>query len=104
VARISDRNGRLYHMFGLDRGGIRELFGLRVWLRGLWAALFERHGFGSIQADPFQMPGVYVYENGNLITGFQHRQASDRPDYLGIIAKAMRMQQSAPAIDPSATA
>jgi peroxiredoxin len=88
VPRISDPDCCLYRMFGLDKGGLRQLFGLRVWIRGLIAGVFAGHWIGSARGNPFQMPGVYVFEHGRLVTGFQHHQASDRPDYMMLIRKA----------------
>lgn len=88
ATRISDPDRRLYRMFGLDKGGIRELFGLRVWLRGLFAGVFAGHGIGSARGNPFQMPGVYVFHKGEVVNGFQHQQASDRPDYMTLVHQA----------------
>ncbi len=95
VPRISDPDRRLYQMFGLDRGGIRELFGLKVWLRGVTAGLFAGHGIGGARGNPFQMPGVYVFSDGNLVSGYQHSQASDRPDYLGLVKQALSTVRAA---------
>ena len=90
LPRISDTDRRLYQMFGLDAGGVRELFGVRVWVRGFVAGLLSGHGIGRVQGNPFQMPGVYVVDHGNILTGFQHNQASDRPNYCSLIAQANR--------------
>lgn len=88
LTRVSDAGRRMYEMFGLDRGSLGQLFGLRVWFRGLIAGLFAGHGLGTVRGNPFQMPGVFVLDRGKLVSGFQHRVASDRPDYLGLICQA----------------
>ncbi len=88
ISSISDPECRLYRMFGLDHGGVRELFGLKVWARGVTAGLFGGHGIGKVRGNAFQMPGVYIMHGGKLITGFQHRQASDRPDYIALIQRS----------------
>lgn len=88
VPRISDPQCRLYRQFGLDLGDFRQLFGLRVWLRGLVAGVLHGHGLGWPVANSFQMPGVFTYYRGRVIEGFQHDQASDRPDYVELAERA----------------
>ena len=81
VPRIADPNCRLYRQFGLDLGSFTELLGLRVWFRGFVAAVLNGHGVGRLQGNSFQMPGAYLYHCGQILGGFQHAHASDRPDY-----------------------
>lgn len=81
LPRIADPDCRLYRLFGLDLGSFTELFGLRVWLRGFIAGVLNGHGVGRLQGNGFQMPGAYIYHCGQILGGFQHAQASDRPDY-----------------------
>ncbi len=88
VPRISDPQCRLYRQFGLDLGSFRQLFGLRVWQRGIVAGLLQGHGLGWAQGNSFQMPGVFMYYQGRVIDGFLHDQASDRPDYVGLAIQA----------------
>ncbi|TWT64885.1 SelL-related redox protein [Allorhodopirellula solitaria] len=88
VPRISDPNCRLYRQFGLDLGEFRQLFGLQVWLRGIFAGLFQGHGLGWPHSNSFQMPGVFTYYRGQVIEGFQHDRASDRPDYVELAKRA----------------
>ena len=85
LPRISDPECRLYRQFGLDLGGFSQLFGLRVWLRGLVAGLLNGHGIGAARGNTFQMPGAYVYHHGQISAGFRHNFASDRPDYVELI-------------------
>ncbi|MCO8122048.1 SelL-related redox protein [Stieleria sp. TO1_6] len=88
VPRISDPECRLYRQFGLDLGGFHQLFGLRVWLRGIVAGVFHGHGIGRAQGNTFQMPGVFTYYHGQVIEGYQHELASDQPDYLELARRA----------------
>jgi len=81
LPRISDPTCRLYRQFGLDLGGFSDLFGLRVWMRGLWFGVVNGHGIGAILGNSFQMPGVYLYHCGTILGGFRHETASDRPNY-----------------------
>ncbi|MBM80576.1 MAG: hypothetical protein CMJ78_08285 [Planctomycetaceae bacterium] len=81
VPRIADPGCRLYRLFGLDLGSFTELLGPRVWLRGFTAAVLNGHGVGRLRGNGFQMPGAYIYHCGQILGGYQHSQASDRPDY-----------------------
>jgi peroxiredoxin len=79
--RISDPDRNLYKAFGLQRGGILEVLGPKVWLRGFLAAIIEGHGFGKIRGDAFQLPGVFLLHKGQILKDFRHKTAADRPDY-----------------------
>jgi peroxiredoxin len=94
LPRISDPSCRLYRQFGLDLGGFSQLFGLKVWLRGLVAGLYGGHGIGAVQGNSFQMPGVYLYHCGVILDGYRHETASDRPDYLAL-ARQVEMAETA---------
>lgn len=101
LPRISDPQCRLYRQFGLDLGDFRQLFGLRVWLRGFVAGFLHGHGLGWPRANSFQMPGVFTYHRGRVIEGFQHDQASDRPDYVELAERAA--QPATPATELART-
>ncbi len=88
VDRICDGEQRLYDAFGLKRGGLGQLFGPKVLFRGIKAAIMGRHGIGRVSADSFQLPGVFLLGNSNVLRRFRHRSAADRPDYLGLCAMA----------------
>ncbi len=99
VPRISDPQCRLYRQFGLDLGDFRQLFGMRVWIRGIVAGLLHGHGLGWPQGNSFQMPGVFTYYQGQVIEGFQHDQASDRPDYVELAKRSSRPSPVAKAVE-----
>jgi len=80
--RISDPDLSLYNAFGLGRGNMRQIFGLRVWLRGFWAGIIKGHLVGSLRGDGWQMPGVFVIYKNRIIEAFRHEYASDKPNYL----------------------
>jgi peroxiredoxin len=88
LLRISDPELKLYRAFGLERGTVRQLFGPRVWIRGIVAGLFDRHGVGALAGDGFQMPGVFLIRKGAVEAAYLHRAASDRPDYAGLACAA----------------
>ena len=79
-------------------GGFAELLGPMVWFRGFMAALINGHGFGPLRGNGFQMPGVYLYHCGQILGGFQHIRASDRPDYAALANAFSQPEQVAVAI------
>ena len=83
VAVISDPERRLYRALDLGRGSLGQLFGPRIWWRGLMATL-RGHFVGRLVGDGFQMPGAFVLHEGRVIRAFRHRDASDRPDFDGL--------------------
>ncbi len=84
VAHISDPERNFYASFGLVKGNMTQLFGLQSWIRGFQAGIMEGHGIGPMLGDGFQMPGVFVIQEGQVVESFIHKLASDRPDYLGL--------------------
>lgn len=82
VPRVSDPELDLYRAFGLGRASLGQAFGPRVWMRGASALLSGGYGIGRVIGDGFQMPGVFLVENGGVVRSYYHRRASDRPDYL----------------------
>ncbi len=82
---ISDPRKSLYRAFGLPRGGVGDLFGPKVWLRGIQAAILGRHGIGRLVGDGFQMPGVFLLFHGEIVRSYRHQSAADRPDYLQLV-------------------
>ncbi|EAQ78949.1 redoxin domain-containing protein [Blastopirellula marina] len=87
LPRISDPGCRLYRQFGLDLGSFSQLFGAKVWLRGIMAGIVGGHGIGFPRANSFQMPGIYLYHCGQILDGYQHERASDRPVYLDFVRR-----------------
>jgi len=87
VPRVSDPQRAVYRAFGLGRGDFLRLFGPRVWIRGFQAAVLHRHGFGKLVGDSFQMPGVFLIFHGEVLRGYRHQSAADRPDYAALASE-----------------
>ncbi len=86
--RILDPKQELYRAFGLKRGSAGQLYGPKVWWRGINAGILAGHGLGKPAADSSQMPGVFLLEQGLVAKRFRHRSASDRPDYAAFCARS----------------
>jgi len=82
---ISDPSTRVYQSFGLGKGNLNQLFGLKNWIRG-----FEAVSSGTFielkqVGDGFQMPGVFLIFKKSLEESYVHYYASDRPDYENML-------------------
>lgn len=92
VPRFSDPDRRFYQVFGLRTGGYRNLWKPRVLVRGFQAA--AEHGVGRPRGNPFQMPGVFLVDQGRVLAGTQLVTAADRPDYVSVVASHLSLGSS----------
>lgn len=83
VHRFSDPTCTLYEAFGLERGKLRQLFGPIVWFRAI-PAFLKGMGLGRLQGDGFRLPGVFVIQDGKVISRYRAQSAADRPNYVEI--------------------
>lgn len=82
ATHISDPHCTYYAVFGLIKNTITQLFGLQFFMRGFQAAIVEGHVPGPSLGDDFQMPGVFIIQDGEIRESFIHKLAYDRPDYV----------------------
>ncbi len=80
LPRISDPHRRLYRGLDLHRGRFGQLFGPKVWWRGIQAVL-AGHLVGKLVGAGTQMPGLFLLHDGRIVRSIRHRSAADRPDY-----------------------
>lgn len=85
VPRISDPDRALYRAFALNRAGFSDLFGPKVWLRAVSAAIIGHHWMGRPAGDSFQMPGAFLLFHGEIVRSYRHQSPADRPDYLDLV-------------------
>ena len=83
VARFRDPEAHLYRAFGLGRGKMGQILGWEVLRRG-FQALRGGHGQGRLTGDGFQMPGVFLLHQGQILQDFRHATIADRPDYVAL--------------------
>lgn len=87
IEHISNPSCDLYASFGLTKGTASQLFGLKNWIRGFEVTVIKGTPLGLRQiGDGFQMPGVFLIDEGNIKDSYIHTSASDRPDYESIIS------------------
>lgn len=86
VTNISDPSCSIYAAFGLVKGNVGQLFGLKVWARTAELALTGKVIPTIYQiGDGFQMPGIFAIHNGNIVEEFIHKSVADVPDYDTIL-------------------
>lgn len=85
VPRIADPRCELYRAFGLGKGGFLELFGPRVWWRGA-IALFRGCGVGHLAGDGLQMPGAFLFRDGQVISTQRAHSAAELPDLQSLFS------------------
>ena len=83
VPRISDPDQALYRAFGLRKGNLWQIMGPFVWLRVLRAGRIGTR-VGKAVGDMWQMPGVFLLDQGRVLVEYRHRSQASRPDYQGI--------------------
>ena len=81
-----DPTGQLYDYFDLRIGSFTQLFGLKVWFRGIKAGI-AGHGIGALNGNGFRMPGVFLLHDGQVLRGFRHKSAADRPNYVQLAVR-----------------
>lgn len=82
IEHISDPSCSHYEEFGLQKGSISQLFGLNTLMRGFKVSREINQSMTLKQiGDSFQMPGIFILENGEILTSYIHKTASDKPDY-----------------------
>lgn len=85
LPRISDPELLLYAAFNIRRGSFWQLFGPSVLMRGIVALLRGKHGIGLPKGDPFQMPGTFLIQGGEVLAAYPYRHAGERPDYEAFV-------------------
>ncbi len=81
---ISDTPLTFYNAFGIERGGMKEMFGGGVWACGIRATL-KGQRIGLPVGDPWIMPGAFLVDDTGRVA-WQHdfAHAGDHPDWAAI--------------------
>lgn len=94
---VSDPDCVFYQSFGLEKGNISQLFGLRNWIRGF--SVQVKHGGVLMEksdelGDPWQMPGIFLVHKNQILERFVHSVASEKPNYDAIIDKCQMLSDT----------
>ena len=79
IARISDPMCELYRTFGLGKGGFIELFGPKVLIR-MGFSIIRGCGVGHLAGDGLQMPGAFLFQDGEIISAQPAHNQAELPD------------------------
>jgi peroxiredoxin len=86
IPHVSDPECKHYASFGLVKGSFSQLFGLKNFLRGIEVTAKGTPLSLKQIGDGFQMPGIFMIRNGQVVDSYIHKTAADRPDYDSIIS------------------
>jgi hypothetical protein len=89
VERVSNPDGSLYQnpVFHLSRiNPFLHFLVPTVWKGWLKGGL-RKYGFGMIEEDAHQMPGVFFVKDRRIARTFRYRTIADEPDYLKLIGQ-----------------
>ena len=84
VVTISDLQRKIYQAAGMERAGVFQVLAPRVIWNGL-KAFFSGHRQTSMKADPRQLAGVALMEDGELISSQSCSDVAEVPDYLQLV-------------------
>lgn len=88
LEQIADPECKVYSSFGLVKGTVSQLFGLKTWLRTAEIAATKQLLPSSKRiGDGLQMPGIFLLKDDAIIDKFIHLSVADRPNYDVFIKK-----------------
>lgn len=85
VTHISDPDLKLYQEFGLPKTNFLALLHPKNLWRTFKTSILKGHLMGKPAGDIYQMPGVFVFHNNNIINKFRYRFISDMPDFVQLV-------------------
>ncbi len=81
LPRVSDPEQVFYDSFGLERGSLWQIFGLKTCARMVSTSLLNGHLVGKKKGDQYQLPGLFLLKNGRVVDSYKHQAPSERPSY-----------------------
>lgn len=83
AAVVCDPERDFYRAFGIERGGVAQVLGPRVWPAGV-RALLKGHFVGRPANDPWIMPGLFLVIDRRIVWKHHFRHSGDQPDYRAL--------------------
>jgi peroxiredoxin len=75
-----------YQQYGLGKGTVGQIFGIRSFVKGL-KATFQGHVGTSVQGDPYQMPGVFIVDtSGTIRYAHYYDDIADTPENSDLVS------------------
>lgn len=83
---VSDEESLLYKAFQLTRGSFSQLFGLKVFIKGIYLWITKKAFItSSVGTDVYQMPGIFLIKNGKIAKQFKYDSVADEPPFADFI-------------------
>jgi peroxiredoxin len=94
VERVSDPEARLYRhpAFHLPRTHPLSHFFKPKVVKGWLMGNIRKYGIGGLQDDSYQMPGVFVLRDRQIVNAFKFQTIADQPDYLALVEGVQRLR------------
>ncbi|MFN3939218.1 MAG: SelL-related redox protein [Chitinophagales bacterium] len=86
IDQLSDPESIAYKRFKLHRGSFNQLLGIKVLYRWTWLAIKKKIYYKGVVGDIYQMPGIFLLHQGQIVKQFVHRSSADIPDYREFIS------------------
>src|SRR5687768_2438628 len=83
---VSDPSRAIYGALGAEMGTAMQLFGPRVWVRGV-GALLRGHRVGKVVGDPRQLAAALLVRDGRVVATWAARDQTDIPVYGRLLRK-----------------
>lgn len=83
LPRFYDPGRKLYQGLGLARASLRSLFKLKMVTDGVQAGF--KYGGAWPKADPRQLPGAFLIDDGHVVAGESTLSPHDHPDFLSLL-------------------
>jgi len=83
LPRFYDPSRMLYQGLGVSRAPLRTLFRPKMIKEGIQAS--RRYGSSWPEADPLQLPGAFLIDQGHVIAGETVISPDDHPDFLSLL-------------------
>ena len=88
---VSDPDAIFYRAFGIERGGMLEMFRPRV-LVAANRAREKGHRNGTREGDIWRLPGVFLVHRRSIVWRHEYRHAADHPNYGVIRNEAAKLR------------
>lgn len=86
LPRFHDAKRKLYRALGVRRAYMAGLMSGKVWRDAVEAK--RLYGAAFPKADPFQLPGAFLIDQGVIIAGESTLSANEHPDFLALLIRA----------------
>lgn len=80
---VADPDCVFYEAFGIQRGGMKELFSPGVLVCGLRAGR-KGHRMGAPAGDTRMMPGLFLAAGDQILWRHEYKHAGDHPDFAAL--------------------